>query len=248
MAWKKGYVVSYQPEGSNWGACEKDITKFVLARVECTKEQADSLLEEWKRKTLYEILDFDPATDSFKVKIYPDDSLVSESGAGSLTVEDMSDFLTKWGAVILEDESDVNDIRFTLNAIDVLNGQGYIYFGDEDEYVIFTELGYDPTEGLHRIKADFSLSSMKSITSTLLEKRCSIESEDQTKGETIFTTTRDIIREHLERDVRDNFDKQLCRARLYAPDYVDSIIALGGFKEEDNFNDFIVNFKNKLDE
>jgi len=92
------------------------------------------------------------------------------------------------------------------------------------------------------------LSNMKTITPMLLEKRCSIESEDQDKGEAVFTTTRDIIREHLERDVRDNFDKQLCRARLYAPDYVNSIIALGGFKEETSFNDFIVNFKDKLDE
>lgn len=237
LAWKKGYPVIFHPEGWNWGAVERHSN--IIVRVECSKEQAESIVCPVYRETLYEILDFNPATDSFKVKIYPNPENVLSSGEGSISVESMEEFLVKWGTVLLPHESDVNDIRFTLKAIDVLNGQGYIYFDDEDDFITFTELEYEPESGTHRILADFSLSKFKSIRDYLIQKRCTVESEDQDKGEAIFSTSRDIMREHLEQDVRDNFDRMVSRTKKYLnASYVDSVVSSGRFKE-DSFENLV---------
>ena len=223
----------YKEEGWQWGAMERLPTNCFRIGVDCTEEQVQSITQPWRRITSYNILDFDAATDSFKVAMFAVPEGVSVSGIGQVSAEELQQFLVEWGAVVLHDESAPNDVRFTLKAIDALNGKGYLYFGEEDEYIVFTEIEYDMATGTHTIQADFSLSKFKSIRQALEFKGCTVMSENEDTGVAVFSTTRDIMREHLEQSVREQFDIQIGRVLKYLPpEYVDSVIALGGYKEE----------------
>jgi hypothetical protein len=233
MVWKKGYPIMYKEEGWQWGAMDRLPTNRFRIGVECTEEQAQSVTKPWRRITSYNILDFDAVTDSFKVAMFAVPEGVSVSGIGQVSVEELEQFLTEWGAVVLHGESADNDVRFTLKAMDALNGKGYVYFGEEDEYVVFTEIEYDIITGTHIILADFSNSNLKSIRKALEFKGCTVMSENENTGAAVFSTTRDIMRERLERSVRERFDIQIGRVvRYLPPEYVDSVTALGGYKEE----------------
>jgi len=248
MRYCKGYPVIAKEDDFSWGGDERDPNKFVRVKVPCTTEEAESVVGGWNRKTTYTITAFDPLSDTFSVKMFADDSTVA-GDEGTIDVDMLEEFLTDWGAVIDHSSSSLNDVRFTLKAIDALNGKGYIYFGQEDEFVNFTEALYDPVTGLHRIDADYSNSTLKEavVRSTLEQAKATLISIDHDKGLFTFETTRDIMKAELEEDVREKFDILVSRARYYLLEsVVDSIKTVGGFSEMSDFQTLKNNMVDKL--
>lgn len=236
MSYQKGYPVTFKESGEAWGSKELEPQSFIRVKVPAEFDEISKLFVGWNRRTTYDITAFDPMTDTFGVKMFADIETVKGSKKeGELNVADVEQFLSDWGAVVKHDESAPNDVRFTLKAIDALNGKGYIYFGNEDDYVVFTETFYDPASGLHRIDADYSNSVIpkKQIEDTIASAGATLISIDHDKGLFTFETTRDIMRGKLEEGVRNNFDTAVSIARYYLPEsYVDAAIAAGGLVEE----------------
>lgn len=233
---QKGYPVTFQESGQYWGPKCTNPQSFIRVKVPAEFDEISKIFGGWNRRTTYEITAFDPVTDTFGVKMFADIETVKGSKKeGELNVADVEQFLSDWGAVVKHDESAPNDVRFTLKAIDALEGKGYIYFGKEDDYVIFTESFYDPMEGLHRIDADYSNSILtkEQVEVTIASAGATLISIDHDKGLFTFETTRDIMREKLEEAVRNNFDNAVSIARYYLPEsYVDAAITAGGLVEE----------------
>lgn len=247
MTYQKGYPVTFNETGT-WGKEEMKPETFIRVKVPCTKEQAESLFGGWNRRTTYSITGFDPATDTFGVSMFADAATVV-GDEGVIDVDILEQFLTDWGAVIDKHGSSINDVRFTLKAIDALEGKGYIYFGKEDDYVIFTESFYDPVSGLHRIDADYSNSNIpeQTVIDTLAAANATLISIDHDKGLFTFETTRDIMKAKLEEAVRNNYDTCISLARYYLPEnYVDTVKAAGGFVEESDFDTFRSKLIDKL--
>ena len=247
MTYQKGYPVTFNDNGA-WGKEEKKPENFIRVKVPCTKEQAESIFGSWNRRTTYNITAFDPATDTFGVSMFADSATVVDI-EGVIDVDMLEQFLTDWGVIIDKHGSTINDVRFTLKAIDALEGKGYIYFGKEDDYVIFTESFYDPESGLHRIDADYSNSAIpeQTVRDTLAAANATLISIDHDKGLFTFETTRDIMTAKLEEAVRENFDTQVSLARYYLPEnYVDAVKDAGGYAEESDFDTFRSKLIDKL--
>lgn len=247
--WQKGYAVTFKEDGWQWGRMEVKPENFVIIRCPMTEEQARNICEGWNRQTSYEITEFIPDTDSFKVRIFAKENTVSPAGVGALTIPILSDFLTKWGAVVKTEESQDNSIIFTLNAMDALNGQGLIYFGEEDEYVIFTEEEYDIPSGLHKINMDYSLAKIKDVKQYLESCGAVVLSDDFARGKAVFTITRDVMKAKLEEAVRTNFDLPVSFRDYYLkPEYVDELKAIGTIVDVADFDTLLTKMNSKLRE
>lgn len=247
MSYQKGYPVTFHQDGT-WQRLKGEKEFSICVSVPCTREQADSLFGGWNRRTTYNITAFDPITDTFGVSMFADAATVV-GDEGVIDVDMLEQFLTDWGAVIDKHGSSINDVRFTLKAIDALEGKGYIYFGKEDDYVIFTESFYDSASGLHRIDADYSNSAIpeQTVRDTLAAANATLISIDHDKGLFTFETTRDIMKAKLEEAVRENFDTQVSLARYYLPEsYVDAVKDAGGYAEESDFDTFRSKLIDKL--
>lgn len=252
MDWQKGFAVTFQKEGAYWGPRELDTNSFVIIRCPMTEDQARKVCDGWNRQTAYEITEFVPDTDFFKVKIFSKPETVSISGVGALTIPILSDFLTKWGAVVKAEESADNSIVFTLSAMDALNGQGLIYFGDEDEYVTFTEEAYDIPTGVHKIFMDYTNSRIvggKDLTDYLTSCGAVVVTDDFRAGKAVFTITRDVMKTKLEEAVRTNFDLPVSFRDYYLkPEYVEELKALAPIVELPDFDTLLSKMNSKLRE
>ena len=223
--WKKGYPVVCKEQGWNWGSMEGPPV-FSMVRVIDAPDLASiqSYVTSWTRETTYDVLSHNPNDDFFQVRIYATPESIGINTSGNVTAAEMGTFLTSWGAKSITDASGV---VFTITAMDALNATGYINYGDQEDNVIFTEVSYDATNGVHTIIVDYSKSnlSLKDITYPLSMVQCSILSTDEYNKKVTFNALRNDMIGYLEMQVERNFNIMLARAQHYFPEsVVDKIV------------------------
>lgn len=224
----KGFPVVAALSPCNWGGCECP-PSFVIVKVTDTDDTSDWNTP-WKRTTSYEILQHDPVSDSFRVKIFPTD----KKSAAALTVEAMQQFLLDWGAEKIESDDPDFGVIFEITAMDAIDHRGLFTFGQEDDYVRYAETEYDPASGAHKVSMDFSLSTLTEdvIRRILGEAGMDINSMDMRTGTCIFTGYRHKMIGMLEQQVADKFNTMITRVRWRFSDaVVADALANGGVKE-----------------
>jgi hypothetical protein len=224
-----------------WGGEEYNTNIFVRVQTDLTMDEVKQLSKPWRRWTTYDVLNFDPANDLFEVKMYASPNTVDKkTGEGSLSLQEAKDFLSWWGAVVMP-ESDDTKVIFSLSALDVLNGKGFIYFNDEDEFVDFTEKSYDPVSGTHVIYMDYSLSKLKwdeGLGSYMKSKGVYVSEVNDDAGNLTFSVTRDQLIQALEVAVQTTFNIEVGQYRHYvAPEIIQAAKDAGGLivLSKDNF-------------
>lgn len=218
-SWRRGYPVVAKEQGWNWGTSEC-LPNFSIVRISDAPDlkAVQDYVTPWVRKTAYTILNHDPASDFFQVHTYADPTTVGVNPNGQVLAAQMHDFLLSWGATEIID--DVNGgVDFKVSAMDALNATGYLNFGQEEEYVIFTETTYDAVSGTHTISCDYSTSTVKpeQMTQALTAAGCDILSRDDVNAHIVFNAFRATMIGYLETAVRKNFDSMIGRAQWYFP-------------------------------
>jgi len=212
----KGFGVVVIANPTHWGG-EECPPKFVRVRVTDTDSVAAvaKAVEPWMRKTTYEILNHDPATDFFRVRIYTE-----AGGASEVTKALMDEFLVKWGAETVSDAEP--GVMFEITAMDAVNGTGLFSFGDEDEFMNYTETAYDAATGVHSIHCDYSLSSVKKadLERVLTEAGFYDIVTDHEKGICDFKGDRATMIQQLERAVENRFNTMMTRVRYRFTDAI----------------------------
>lgn len=230
----KGFPVVTVANPTHWGGEERP-PKFVVVRVTDTDniEDVSSVTQAWMRKTLYEILAHDPMQDFFRVRIYTDTTTSSDNPAALVTADKMRDFLLDWGAESVED-AQTGGVLFEITAMDAVNHRGLFTFGDEDEFMNYTEKSYDPATGTHVIEVDYATSSVTEqyLISVLTEAGFDNIVVDHEAGKATFNGYRTTMIQRLERAVENTFHTMIARVRYRFKDsVVDAAIANGGVVE-----------------
>ena len=224
----KGFPVVTQLSPCSWGGCECP-PSFVIVRITDTDDTTDWNTP-WTRITAYQILAHDPAIDFFRVLIYP----VDKKNVCAVTVQEMQDFLAGWGAEEIAQDDPSLGVLFEITAMDAIENKGLFSFGEEDDFVKYEQLSYDPAEGAHLIKMDYSLSKLKEeeVRRILGSVGMSIVSVDHEVGLCEFVAYRNLMIGALETQVREKFHKMLTRVRWRFSDaVVDNALNNGGVYE-----------------
>lgn len=225
-SWKKGFPVVAKPAGWPWGGCEcaPDFVKIRVTDAE-SLAQIEDYVKVWQRRTAYTILEHDPESDFFRVRIF------SDNAKTQVVADEMRAFLLTWGAEEIIDDSGV---VFEVTAIDALNNTGYLNYGEEEEHVIFTEIGYDAETGTHRVRMNYSTSILSDVMAEtpLTNKQCNIISHDKDKAEIVFEAVRATMIGYLEAGVRERFDVMVGRSIYFFPEaVVDDALSRAGVLE-----------------
>ena len=217
--WKTGFPVLCREYGPMWGPGES-FPAFSLVRITDAPDlpSVQSYVTPWKRKTAYNILANDPSQDFFQVHIFADPSSIGLNAEAQFLAKDMSALLTSWGAKAIADATG-GGVTFTIEALDALNATGYLNFGQEEEYVVFTQTAYDPTAGTHTISCDYSTSTVKpeQMTAALKQAQCDVVSRDDKNAKIVFNAHRSVMMQYLTDAVRKNFDTMIGNAQYYFP-------------------------------
>lgn len=216
----KGFPVVACKSPWNWGG-EECPPKFIRVNVLDANEVADvnNVMQEWKRKTTYEILHFDASKDFFRVRIFADPLISTSNPVAQVTVAEMQQFLLDWGAEKVEDASP--GVLFEITAMDGITSRGLFTFGEEDANVTYTEIGYDQLSGIHTVELDYSASSLADQTIRNILSQVQLEVKTIGAGICTFEAQREKMIAQLERQVADKFNKMIARVRYR---FTDSIV------------------------
>lgn len=210
----KGFPVVAMKTPWNWGGmeCPPD---FVIVNISDAEEVSDvnKIIQEWRRKTSYEILDFDPTDDFFQVHIFSDKTISTGHPTAQVTSVNMGEFLTKWGATSITDSD--GGVVFEITAFNAIKNRGLFDFGTEEEHCQYTEKSYDPTTGIHTIELDYNLTNLKiaDVLSILRSGGMEVVNYDEAAGKCIFIGVREHMIKRLEAQVAQKFDTMIARAR-----------------------------------
>jgi hypothetical protein len=230
-----GHVVTYQSKDPViWGGMEYDISRFVRFRVpDADASLAQHLMSKWTRWTAYSILEFIPEQDLFTVKMFST-VYAKDNNEGMITPDEVRSFLVEWGASVLP-ESTVDNILFKISAIEALDGKGFLYFGDQDDSVVFTELSYEPVEGVHIIEMDYSqtiLSWNSDLKDYFISKDISVYDLDEDLKKLKFTASRTQLIKALELSVEQRFHFEASSGRYKVEKFIiDKCLCNSGFLE-----------------
>lgn len=216
----KGFPVVACKSPWSWGGEERP-PKFIRVNVLDANEVVDvnNVMQEWRRKTTYEILHFDVTQDFFRVRVFADPLVSTSNPVAQVTVTEMQQFLLDWGAQKIEDAEP--GVLFEMTAMDGIMSRGLFTFGVEDSKITYTELDYNQLAGIHTVQLDYSNSSLdeQTIRSTL--QRAQLEIKTIGAGICTFEAQREKMITQLERQVADKFNKMVARVRYR---FIDSVV------------------------
>lgn len=223
----KGFPVVACKSPWNWGG-EECPPKFVRVNIPDANEVADvnNVMQEWRRKTTYEILHFDVSVDFFRVRIFADPAISTSNPVAQVTVSEMQQFLLDWGAEKVEVEDAEPGVLFEITAMDGVTSRGLFTFGEEDVNVTYTEISYDQLSGIHTVELDYSNSSLTEQTIMSILQQAQLEVKMIGAGICTFEAQREKMIKQLERQVAEKFDKMIARARYrFTDSLVDSALS-----------------------
>lgn len=200
-------------------------------------EQVTQHIKKWERKTLYTILNHEADIDKFNVKIYTDPTTIDTSSNAQVTANEMEEFLLSWGAEEIVDD-EYGGVLFEITAMDAITHSGYFSYGEEaDEDLVYTELSYNPTTGVHIVELEYYyaqqiIDTKEKAEAPLLDKNCIIVSHDTDTAKIVFEAQRTVMIGYLEKLVREKFHIMWKRSEFKFPEsVVDEAIENSGLLE-----------------
>jgi len=229
---REGDIIEVMPESFSLNANERLKHKEVLI-TDANVADLLTYMSVWSRKVKYEILNFLPENDFFRVRLYADPETSGVNPKALLTQAMFQDFLTTWGAEEIT-ESD-GEVYFEITAMDALNnGTKYICFGEDEEKISLEETAYDVAKGEHTIVLDYSQATVITLEDTvkeLTENNCYVVSWDESAKQITFIAYRNIMIGYLEQGVRDYFDNYVLAKRQYSLITTETEMTLAEFKD-----------------
>lgn len=224
----KGFPVVAIKTPWSWGSMESP-SDFVIVRVEDAEDVSNvqKMVQEWKRKASYEILDFNPTNDFFHVHIFADQIISTSNPVAQLTTVNMTEFLTKWGGKKIT--STDTGVTFEITALEAIKNRGLFDFGSEEDFIKYTETNYDPTTGIHTVELDYTLTNLKidNILNTLQTAELKIVNYDDASGKCTFNGVREKMIKQLESQVSQKFDTMIARTRYrFKDELIDQALIL----------------------
>jgi len=215
-----GFPVYAAPAGHIWGGaeCPPTFVKVEITDTDDTTEWADTLT----RKTEYAILAHEIGQDFFRVRIF--------ATLKSPTADEMRAFLLNWGATEVADAAE-GGVLFEITAMDGIRGKGLFSFAEEDAFVKYNEISYNPEAGTHEVELDYSISKLKAkdVQDTLTMAGMEILALDDVKGTCVFVGQRVKMISKLEWEVAQHFNIMLARVQWrFSSDTVMTALVRGG--------------------
>lgn len=182
----------------------------------------------WDRIIDYEIVNQDLSLDGFRIRLFS--SIVSPSGFGKITKDEVVNFIHNWGGSVF-DFGD-NEVIFDITISDAIESQGFweVPIGG----VVFNEINYDQGTGIHTIEIDYnSIGNNPTYIERFIANKGGVILSNNNKRITAELTRTD-VRNEFENDIKQKAKQTIAVRQYYVSSAViDNIIGQGGTTETD---------------
>lgn len=193
--WYAALIVTVQEDGHEWGSKEGPPKFYILKIPGISKDDAQEYLTEWRHGISYEVVNSQPAQDGYRIKLTSD--AVSVSGKGSITLENVEAFFTKWNATVQSATS--NSITFDVRIYDAATSEG---FWERDvSGITFSETTYEQATGSHLIEV-----VSPEITDDQIQNVCERQSVVYVAPRSMIVT-RSEVRTKFQDDIKEQFER-----------------------------------------
>ena len=219
----KGDIVNIRADGTPFNGQQPDY--YVLVEVSgepMTDFEGHNLA--WEREIAFDVVASDPAQDGFRLRLY---SATENTGAGAITKEEIDSYITAWGGTIVD--YGANEVRFDITIYGALTSSAFWEIPTIAENVVFSELSYDSSTGVHRIQADYSALGNNPTYVERYVKRMGLTIVSHQDRVLTYDADRSVVRDAFEKDLKEKGKKRVAKRRYHVSDsVVDTIIANGG--------------------
>lgn len=221
--YRYGYIVQSFGDGQDLGS-KVGLPRFAIIDTPGVPLSAVRQYEEdFNREVLISIINSDLAIDGHRVDLTVTNKTVS--GKGSLTRAKAESFLNDWGGVVVS--ATQARIRFDVTVYGFLTSPR-MWGGFP---VVFNEISYDQTTGVHRIEAAYDNAPVTQQAMTKAEAivgaNALIISNDP--GSIVFEITRADAFEMFKSEIKERLEQRFLTRRYYVdPAVVDQAVIAGG--------------------
>lgn len=209
------------------------------------KQVEDAYMIPWHRAIDWEFVSHDWPTDTHALRVFASGGL-SASMKGAITRDEVEQFLTRWGAEILDIAP--NEVRFAASVTAAIKSDGF--WGRSVPDNVLTETAYNQSTGVHTMRLDYGTLplSVEQLASIVTENGCTITNHKPAQKWAAFTCGRDNVFSQFKLSVKEALDGQFSLRRWRLPAAaIQAIIDAGGSLEATKAQVMDV-IKNRLDD
>lgn len=235
MRYKRGFIVCYEDDSIpiSRRMCVPDF--FVINCGDIDEEQVRAYLESWKKEIDYTVLAHQVPTDGYRIKVFGSKTSIQEHGVnyGRIKKVDVQSTLENWGCSIYQ--TTTNEVTFDFYIHEMIQSNGFWQTDADLSGIVWTELNYDETTGMHRIQCDYSGTSFseKKIESNLKNridpKQPGYNGDQIVSHENnvvVFDMNRNLVLQHFKNKMKDKVVKHIMRRFQYLDlSYCNSILS-----------------------
>lgn len=224
----KGGIIEPRATGAPLGL--KEVSPFCVTIQVPDATIADLLhyMQPWKLEVDYELVNSNLSLDGYRYRVFSLETSVSGHGVnnGQITQAKVQNYLANWNCSFIS-ASIADGVHFDIGVYQSATSNS---FWDRDvSQIVFTEIDYNQSTGIHRIQADYSV---------LPINPSGVEHKVMARSGTVITHANSVIVFDIHRnDVLKNFrdsvkedtGEKLYRKRFtITPAQVDAIVSAGG--------------------
>ncbi len=162
----------------------------------------------WKREIGYRVVNYNANIDTYRLAMFAKNV---RGNKGVITRQMVEAFLTRWNASIVSAAE--NNIVFDIGVYNASISQA---FHDRDvSQIVFTDLGYEQSTGVHSIRADYSAVQ---ISATAIERHIIGKGgiiNDHQSGIITYDIDRDTVIASFQREIAEKSDGVVERRRYH---------------------------------
>lgn len=219
----KGDIVEIRASGTPFGG--KEPGAFVMVEVPNVpmKDFEDYNLS-WQRTLAFEVVASDPEQDGFRLRLY---SETENTGAGTITKEEIDSYIESWNGTIVD--YGANEVTFDITIYGALTSPAFWELPNIAENVVFSELSYNQSTGIHRIQADYSALGNNPTYVERYVQRMGLEIVSHQDKVLVYDADRAVVSDAFQKDLKEKGDKRVARRRYHVSEsVVDTIVNNGG--------------------
>jgi hypothetical protein len=217
----KGDIIEVRASGSPFGGEEPN--SFVIVEVpNLPMTDFEGYNRAWEREIDFEIVASSPPTDSFRLRLF---AILIKGTLGSISKADVEAFINSWGGSVYSYGD--NEVIFDIAIYNALKSQAF--WDITVNSIIFTEVSYNQTTGIHRVKADYSALKNNPTYVERFVKGKGLSIISHADKQLIYDANRLVVRDVFQKDIQEKIRRTVRRRRYCIPEsVVDTIISNGG--------------------
>jgi len=216
---KKGYLVAANNTG-RWGLAEG---KPNFVRINITDTDDLSAVQNYVKNVSRQVevvtREHVGVTDTYKVRIQAIADTIGKTPCGQISKDESDAFLLTFGSTGIVGQLNGVDAEWTV--FNAVSNTGFFSYGEEEEYIKYTELLHTPGTGVHRIRVDYSLSSLTdkaAIEAVVIDAGCAVVSHDTGKGLMVIEVKGSTVFNSFAQHTREHFSDCVCKSQYYFAD------------------------------